>query len=64
MPPGIRIGLCIALSMSSAAAASEAAVKQAMQKRYPAIQVESVADLPRDLRTIGYLRKAPGLVES
>lgn len=43
---GIRIGLCIALFTSTVASASEATVKQAMQKKYPTIQVESVARSP------------------
>jgi hypothetical protein len=46
MLPGVRIGLCIALLMSTTATASEATVKQAMQKKYPAVQVESVTKSP------------------
>ena len=43
MLPHLRIGLYLALLISSAAAASEATVKQAMQKKYPGVAVESVA---------------------
>lgn len=46
MPTGLRSCLYMALLISSAAAASEATVKQAMQKKYPGIQVESVARTP------------------
>jgi len=46
MLTGVRIGLCIALLMSTVATASEAAVKQAMQKKYPAAQVDSVTKSP------------------
>ena len=42
----LRICLYMALLISSVAAASEATVKQAMQKKYPGIQVESVARTP------------------
>jgi len=42
----LRICLYMALLISSGAAASEATVKQAMQKKYPGIQVESVARTP------------------
>ena len=42
----LRNCLYMALLVSSMAAASEATVKQAMQKKYPAIQVESVAKTP------------------
>lgn len=42
----LRICLYIALSISSVAAASEASVKQAMQKKYPGVPVESVARTP------------------
>ncbi len=42
----LRICLYMALLISSVAAASEAAVKQAMQKKYPEIQVESVTKTP------------------
>ena len=38
----LRICLYTALLISSAAAASEAAVKQAVQKKYPDVQVESI----------------------
>jgi thiol:disulfide interchange protein DsbC len=42
----LRICLCVVLLFSSAAVASEATVKQAMQKKYPGIQVESVTRTP------------------
>jgi thiol:disulfide interchange protein DsbC len=42
----LRSFLYMALLISSAAAASEATVKQAMQKRYPDVQVESVTKTP------------------
>ena len=42
----LRIGLYTALLISSVAAASEASVKQAMQKKYPDVQVESVTKTP------------------
>ncbi len=42
----LRICLYMALLISGVAAASEAAVKQAMQKKYPEIQVESVTKTP------------------
>ncbi len=42
----LRICLYVALLFSSGAAASEATVKQAMQKKYPGIQVESVTRTP------------------
>lgn len=42
----LRICLYIALLMSSVAAASEATVKQAMQKKYPDVQVENVTKTP------------------
>jgi len=42
----LRICLYMVLLISSVAAASEASVKQAMQKKYPSIQVESVARTP------------------
>ena len=38
--------LCFTLLIPGAAAASEAAVKQAMQKKYPGVEVESVARTP------------------
>ena len=42
----LRICLYIALLMSSVAAASEATVKQAMQKKYPDVHVENVTKTP------------------
>lgn len=42
----LRICLCAALLFPAVAAASEASVKQAMQKKYPSIQVESVTRTP------------------
>jgi len=42
----LRICLYMALLISSVAAASEATVKQAMQKKYPGVQVESVTKTP------------------
>jgi len=42
----LRICLYMALLIPSVAAASEATVKQAMQKKYPDVQVESVARTP------------------
>ena len=42
----LRICLYMALLVSSVAAASEATVKQAMQKKYPGVPVESVARTP------------------
>lgn len=42
----LRIWLFTALLIPAAAAANEAAVKQAMQKKYPGVQVESVARTP------------------
>lgn len=42
----LRIYLCMALFASGPAAASETAVKLAMQKRYPDVRVESVARTP------------------
>ena len=42
----LRICLYMALLISSGAAASEATVKQAMQKKYPDVPVESVARTP------------------
>src|SRR3970282_1651129 len=42
----LRICRYMALLISSGAAASEATVKQAMQKKYPGIQVESVTRTP------------------
>lgn len=42
----LRICLYMALLISSVAAASEATVKQAMQKKYPDVQVESVTKTP------------------
>jgi thiol:disulfide interchange protein DsbC len=42
----LRVCLYVALLFSSAAVASEATVKQAMQKKYPGIQVESVTRTP------------------
>lgn len=42
----LRSFLYMALLVSSAAAASEATVKQAMQKKYPDVQVENVAKSP------------------
>lgn len=42
----LRVYLYLALLISSAAAASEATVKQAMQKKYPIVPVESVAKTP------------------
>jgi len=41
-----RICLYAVLLISSVAAASEATVKQAMQKKYPGVQVESVTKTP------------------
>ena len=46
MQTKLRICLHMALLISSVAAASEATVKQAMQKKYPDVQVESVARTP------------------
>lgn len=46
MPTWLRKFLYPALLISSAAVASEATVKQAMQKRYPGVPVESVAKTP------------------
>ncbi len=42
----LRLALCLALFVSTAAAASEAAVKKAMEKKYPGVQVEGVATTP------------------
>jgi len=42
----LLICLCVALLFSGAAVASEATVKQAMQKRYPGVPVESVTTTP------------------
>ena len=42
----LRVFLYLALLISSVAAASEATVKQAMQKKYPDIPVESVTKTP------------------
>ncbi len=42
----LRTCLYMALLIPSVAAASEAAVKQAMQKKYPEIQVEGVTKTP------------------
>lgn len=42
----LRVFLYIALLIPSVAAASEASVKQAMQKKYPSVQVESVTKTP------------------
>jgi thiol:disulfide interchange protein DsbC len=42
----LRICLYLALLIPGVATASEAAVKQAMQKKYPDVQVESVAKTP------------------
>lgn len=42
----LRSFLYMALLVSSAAAASEATVKQAMQKKYPDVKVENVAKTP------------------
>lgn len=42
----LRIYISIALFASATAAASEAAVKRAMQKRYPDVRVESVSRTP------------------
>jgi thiol:disulfide interchange protein DsbC len=42
----LRICLCIAFLIPGAAAASEATVKQAMQKKYPTVPVENVAKTP------------------
>ncbi len=42
----LRICLYMVLLISNVAAASEATVKQAMQKKYPGIQVESVTKTP------------------
>ena len=44
--PILRIALYLVLAASSVANASEATVKQAMQKRYPDVRVESVARTP------------------
>jgi len=46
MPVKLRICLYMTLLISSVAAASEATVKQAMQKKYPDVPVESVARTP------------------
>lgn len=46
MTTRLRICLYMALFVSNVAAASEAAVKQAMQKKYPDVQVESIAKTP------------------
>lgn len=46
MPIKLRICLYIALFVPSVAAASEATVKQNMQKKYPDVQVENVAKTP------------------
>jgi thiol:disulfide interchange protein DsbC len=46
MPAKLRIYLCMALLIPGVAAAGEATVKQAMQKKYPAVQVESIAKTP------------------
>jgi len=46
MQTKLRICLHMALLISSVAAASEATVKQAMQRKYPDVQVESVARTP------------------
>lgn len=46
MPAKLRIWLCTALLASSAAAANEATVKREMQRKYPEVQVESVAKTP------------------
>ncbi len=42
----LRICLCMALLIPSVAAANEATVKQAMQKKYPGVPIESVAKTP------------------
>lgn len=42
----LRICLCAALLLPGVTTASETAVKQAMQKKYPTIPVESVARTP------------------
>jgi thiol:disulfide interchange protein DsbC len=42
----LRVCLYMALLIPTAAAASEATVKQAMQKKYPSVQIESVARTP------------------
>lgn len=42
----LRILFSIAFLIPGAAAASEATVKQAMQKKYPSVQIESVAKTP------------------
>lgn len=42
----LRICLCTALLISSLAAASEATVKETMQKKYPDVQIENVAKTP------------------
>jgi len=42
----MRLCLCVGLLFSSAAVASEATVTQAMQAKYPGIQVESVTQTP------------------
>jgi thiol:disulfide interchange protein DsbC len=42
----LRICLCAALLLPGVTAAGEATVKQAMQKKYPSIPVESVAKTP------------------
>ena len=46
MLTSLRICLYMALLTSSVAVASEATVKQAMQKKYPDIPVESVTKTP------------------
>ena len=46
MPAKLRIYLSMALLIPGVAAAGEATVKQAMQKKYPAVQVESIAKTP------------------
>ncbi len=46
MPVKLHICLYMTLLISSVAAASEATVKQAMQKKYPDVPVESVARTP------------------
>jgi len=46
MPTWLRKFLYLALLISSAAGASEATVKQAMQKKYPDVPVESVSRTP------------------
>lgn len=42
----LRIFLCLVLLIPNTTIASEAAVRQAMQKKYPDVQVESVAKTP------------------